>query len=99
MAVAAVADWRVLNASAQKLKKSAGKDGMPPMEFALYPDILAEVAALPSPPLCVALAAESENLLAYGAAKREKKKVPLLVGNIAQAAFGQDQNTLTLFDR
>ena len=29
---------------------------------------------------------------------REKKNVPLLVGNIAQAAFGQDQNTLTLFD-
>ena len=98
IAVAAVADWRVVNASAQKLKKSAGQNGMPVMEFALNRDILAEVAALPSPPFCVGFAAESENLLAYGAAKREKKNVPLLVGNIAQAAFGQDQNTLTLFD-
>lgn len=99
IAVAAVVDWRVVNASAQKLKKSACQDGMPAMEFALNRDILADVAALPSPPFCVGFAAESENLLAYGAAKRERKNVPLLVGNIAQTAFGQDQNTLTLFDR
>ncbi|HEY4317257.1 MAG TPA: bifunctional phosphopantothenoylcysteine decarboxylase/phosphopantothenate--cysteine ligase CoaBC [Herbaspirillum sp.] len=99
IAVAAVADWHVANASAQKLKKSDVKNGVAPaLEFALNDDILADVAALPSPPFCVGFAAESENLLAYGEAKRRKKNVPLLVGNIAQAAFGQDQNTLTLFD-
>jgi phosphopantothenoylcysteine decarboxylase/phosphopantothenate--cysteine ligase len=102
IAVAAVADWHVVNASAQKLKKSGTPEQVgiaPALQFALNPDILAEVAALPSPPFCVGFAAESENLPAYGEAKRQKKNVPLLVGNIAQAAFGQDQNTLTLFDR
>jgi phosphopantothenoylcysteine decarboxylase/phosphopantothenate--cysteine ligase len=103
IAVAAVADWHVANASAQKLKKSdvQNANGLtlaPALQFVLNQDILAGVAALPSPPFCVGFAAESENLLAYGEAKRKKKNVPLLVGNIAQAAFGQDQNTLTLFD-
>ncbi|RXZ38978.1 bifunctional phosphopantothenoylcysteine decarboxylase/phosphopantothenate--cysteine ligase CoaBC [Oxalobacteraceae bacterium CAVE-383] len=99
IAVAAVADWHVANVSAQKLKKSDVQNGKPPaLEFALNADILAGVAALPSPPFCVGFAAESENLPAYGEAKRRKKNVPLLVGNIAQAAFGQDQNTVTLFD-
>ena len=102
--MAAVADWHVVNASAQKIKKpeeqsTGGTAQMPTLEFALNPDILASVAALPKPPFCVGFAAESENLLAYGEAKRRKKNVPLLVGNIAHAAFGQDQNTLTLFDQ
>ena len=97
IAVAAVADWHVVNASAQKLKKQ--QDDTPPsLEFAQNPDILASVAALPNRPFCVGFAAESENLLAYGEAKRRKKNVPLLVGNIGHATFGQDQNTLTLFD-
>jgi phosphopantothenoylcysteine decarboxylase/phosphopantothenate--cysteine ligase len=100
IAVAAVADWHVVNVSTQKLKKSDVQNGAAPaLEFALNEDILASVAALPSPPFCVGFAAESENLLVYGEAKRRKKNVPLLVGNIAQAAFGQDQNTLTLFDQ
>ena len=97
IAVAAVADWHVINASAQKLKKQ--QDDTPPsLEFAQNPDILASVAALPNRPFCVGFAAESENLLTYGEAKRRKKNVPLLVGNIGHATFGQDQNTLTLFD-
>lgn len=97
IAVAAVADWHVVNASAQKLKKQ--QDDTPPsLEFAQNPDILASVAALPNRPFCVGFAAESENLLTYGEAKRRKKNVPLLVGNIGHATFGQDQNTLTLFD-
>jgi phosphopantothenoylcysteine decarboxylase / phosphopantothenate---cysteine ligase len=97
IAVAAVADWHVANASAQKLKKQQG-DALPTLQFALNPDILASVAALPNRPFCVGFAAESEQLLTHGEAKRRKKNVPLLVGNIAHAAFGQDHNTLTLFD-
>jgi phosphopantothenoylcysteine decarboxylase/phosphopantothenate--cysteine ligase len=103
IAVAAVADWHVANASPQKLKKQPGTEGReaqpPALQFALNPDILATVAALPNAPFCVGFAAESENLLAYGEAKRLKKNIPLLIGNIAQAALGQDQNTVTLFDR
>jgi phosphopantothenoylcysteine decarboxylase/phosphopantothenate--cysteine ligase len=97
IAVAAVADWRVANVSAQKLKKSADGDA-PQLQFEQNPDILAAVAALPDKPFCVGFAAESENLAQYGPEKRKKKNVPLLVGNIGHLTFGQDQNELALFD-
>lgn len=96
IAVAAVADWRITNASAQKLKKSG--DGMPQLQFEHNPDILATVAALPKRPYCVGFAAESENLLQHGAEKRKNKNIPLLVGNIGHQTFGKDDNTLVLFD-
>ncbi|WP_162044525.1 bifunctional phosphopantothenoylcysteine decarboxylase/phosphopantothenate--cysteine ligase CoaBC [Undibacterium sp. YM2] len=97
VAVAAVADWRVANASTQKLKKTSDGDA-PQLQFAQNPDILASVAAMPNAPYCVGFAAESENLLQYGAAKRQKKDVPLLVGNIGHHTFGKDENELVLFD-
>jgi phosphopantothenoylcysteine decarboxylase/phosphopantothenate--cysteine ligase len=98
IAVAAVADWRVANASARKLKKNV--DGaMPPLRFEQNPDILASVAALPNKPYCVGFAAESDNLLEYGRTKREKKGIPLLVGNIGPSTFGSDRNELVLFDQ
>jgi phosphopantothenoylcysteine decarboxylase/phosphopantothenate--cysteine ligase len=98
--VAAVADWRVQNASAQKIKKDGSGDA-PQLSFAENPDILATVAGTTSIsgwPYCVGFAAESENLIEYGAVKREKKGIPLLVGNIGPQAFGQDENSLVLFD-
>ena len=97
--VAAVADWRVTNASDQKMKKTA--DGTPQLQFAQNVDILAAVAATTSVsgwPYCVGFAAESENLIEYGAVKRERKGIPLLVGNIGPQTFGQDDNTVILFD-
>ena len=97
IAVAAVADWRVANASTQKLKKNDDCTA-PQLLFETNPDILASVAALPQPPYCVGFAAESERLLEYGAAKRLKKQIPLLVGNIGHQTFGQDDNELVLFD-
>jgi phosphopantothenoylcysteine decarboxylase/phosphopantothenate--cysteine ligase len=100
VAVAAVADWRVTNFSSQKMKKQ--DDGAPPeLRFEQNPDILANVASTVSIsgwPYCVGFAAESENLVQYGAAKREKKGVPLLVGNIGHHTFGQDDNSVVLFD-
>lgn len=96
IAVAAVADWRVSDISSQKIKKQDGQ--IPSLSFEHNPDILAEVAALASPPYCVGFAAESENLLMHGAAKREKKRIPLLVGNIGHQTFGKDDNELVLFD-
>jgi phosphopantothenoylcysteine decarboxylase/phosphopantothenate--cysteine ligase len=98
--VAAVADWRVTNASDQKMKKQDG-GGAPQLQFEQNPDILASVAATTSLsgwPYCVGFAAESENLVEYGAVKREKKGIPLLVGNIGPHTFGQDDNTIVLFD-
>lgn len=97
IAVAAVADWRVKETSLQKLKKKTPTD-VPKLEFIANPDILASVAALPHRPFCVGFAAESENLDNYGEIKRQKKNIPLLVGNLAPQTFGQDLNTLTLFE-
>ncbi len=97
VATAAVADWRPAQTFAHKQKKS---DGEPAPAIALQPnpDILASVAALPSAPFCVGFAAESEQLVAHAAAKRERKGVPLLVGNIGPDTFGSDDNALELFD-
>jgi phosphopantothenoylcysteine decarboxylase/phosphopantothenate--cysteine ligase len=97
IAVAAVADWRVANASPHKIKKGQGEP--PQLAFEQNPDILASVAALPKKPYCVGFAAESENLLEYGRAKRQKKGIPLLVGNLGPQTFGLDQNELILFDQ
>ncbi|MBI3903084.1 MAG: bifunctional phosphopantothenoylcysteine decarboxylase/phosphopantothenate--cysteine ligase CoaBC [Nitrosomonadales bacterium] len=93
--VAAVADYRVAQASAQKIKKS---DGNLILELLPNPDILAYVASLPQPPFCVGFAAESENLREYATAKRKAKNIPLLAANLAQQAIGADENELILFD-
>jgi phosphopantothenoylcysteine decarboxylase/phosphopantothenate--cysteine ligase len=60
--VAAVADYRPASPSQQKIKKS---DSTLNIELVPNEDILAKVAALPTPPFCVGFAAESENLLEY----------------------------------
>lgn len=97
VSVAAVADWRVANASERKLKKTEG--GAPPaLEFAQNPDILATVARMPGAPYCVGFAAETEDLEANAQDKRRRKGVPLLVGNIGQATFGRDDNELLIVD-
>jgi phosphopantothenoylcysteine decarboxylase/phosphopantothenate--cysteine ligase len=93
--VAAVADYRVAQSSAQKIKKSS--DALT-LELVPNPDILAYVAGLEHPPFCVGFAAESENLAEYAEQKRRAKKLPLLVGNLAQQAIGSDDNELVLFD-
>jgi len=95
IAVAAVADYRVDAAATQKIKKSAA--GLT-LQLVANPDILAEVAALPGAPFCVGFAAETEHLAEHAEAKRLKKKLPLLVGNLAQDTIGQDMAELVLFD-
>ena len=95
IAVAAVADYHVVGAKSHKIKRSPGKLTI---ELASNPDILGEIAALRKAPFCVGFAAETENLEEYAQAKRRKKGIPLLAANLAQEAFGQDDNALTLFD-
>ena len=101
IATAAVADWRPAHASEQKIKKDGSGD-VPALAFVENPDILAAIAHSPRAEsgalYCVGFAAESENLLAHASAKRERKGVPLLVGNIGPATFGQDDNALVLID-
>jgi phosphopantothenoylcysteine decarboxylase/phosphopantothenate--cysteine ligase len=66
------------------------------------PDILAGIAAgvraRNRQLYCVGFAAESEDLVANAQAKRLRKGVPLLVGNIGPDTFGQDDNALLLVD-
>jgi phosphopantothenoylcysteine decarboxylase/phosphopantothenate--cysteine ligase len=95
ISVAAVADYRVKNYSAQKIKKANGHLSL---ELEENPDILAWVAGLPQAPFCVGFAAESENLAQNAKAKLAKKKLPLIVANLAQDALGRDESAITLYD-
>ncbi len=83
------------NRSAHKIKKEAG---LPQIELEENPDILATVASLPAAPFCVGFAAESQNLLEFAERKRKKKRLPLLVANLAQHAMGADSNQVVLLD-
>src|SRR5690606_21994426 len=96
IAVAAVADWRVKSASSSKLKKVEG--ALPTFELEANPDILATVAMGENPPYCVGFAAETDHLEEYAEAKRRRKKLPLLVGNLAQTVLAADDTELVLFD-
>ena len=101
IATAAVADWRPAAPSTQKIKKD-GTGQAPQLAFTENPDILASIAqsaaAQQGRLFCVGFAAESEDLLQNAQAKRLRKGVPLLVGNIGPDTFGQDHNTLLLID-
>lgn len=92
IACAAVADWRCVQVAAQKIKKGAA--AAPSLELTENPDILATVAqterARNGALFCVGFAAESHDLAAQAQAKRVRKGVPLLVGNLGPATFGQD---------
>ena len=99
VATAAVADWRPAQFNDHKIKKD-GEKVAPSFELAENADILAAVARLPAGqrPWCVGFAAESHDLLAHARAKRERKGIPLIVGNLGPATFGRDDNTLLLVD-
>jgi len=101
VATAAVADWRPATQSDQKIKKESG--GAPPvLAFTENPDILATIAAgeraRRGALFCVGFAAESQDLEQHARAKRERKGVPLLVGNIGPSTFGRDDNQMLLVD-
>ena len=101
VSAAAVADWRPAQMLDQKIKKD-GSGEVPTLSFVENPDILAGIAsserARNGALYCVGFAAESHDLLAHAQAKRARKGVPLLVGNIGPDTFGQDDNALLLVD-
>jgi phosphopantothenoylcysteine decarboxylase/phosphopantothenate--cysteine ligase len=101
IATAAVADWRSADAPEHKMKKDSS--GLPPeLHLVENPDILATLAASArgrsGALFCVGFAAESQNLLELASAKRVRKDIPLIVGNIGPQTFGQDDNALLLID-
>jgi phosphopantothenoylcysteine decarboxylase/phosphopantothenate--cysteine ligase len=79
---AAVADWRVANAAASKMKKD-GTGRAPGLEFAENPDILATVSrhATQRPRLVVGFAAETDDVIAHATAKRLRKGCDWIVAN------------------
>ena len=99
---AAVADWHVANAGAQKMKKD-GAGTLPVLEFAENPDILAEVAQMREgrPRLVIGFAAETENMRAHAAAKRARKGCDWIVANDVSPAtgiMGGAENAVTVID-
>lgn len=97
VATAAVADWRPAKLSDHKIKKDGSKVA-PSFELAENVDILAAVARLEKPPYCVGFAAESHDLLKHARDKLERKRLPLIVGNLGPATFGRDENSLLIVD-
>jgi phosphopantothenoylcysteine decarboxylase / phosphopantothenate---cysteine ligase len=99
IAVAAVADWRPSQQAGQKMKKSStAARSVFSIELTENPDILAEVAKLKKRPYCVGFAAETNDLEKNAQIKRVRKNIPLLVANLGQDTFGQDDNRLMLID-
>jgi phosphopantothenoylcysteine decarboxylase / phosphopantothenate---cysteine ligase len=101
IATAAVADWRPVTQSGEKIKKQ-GPGQAPVVSFTENPDILLTVAqgerAKRGALFCVGFAAETHDLVAHARAKLARKGIPLLVGNIGPLTFGQDDNQMLLVD-
>ena len=95
---AAVADWRMANASDQKIKKDG--NGLPVLEFAENPDILATVCGSDNrPKLVVGFAAETQNVIENATAKRKRKGCDWIIANDvlpATGIMGGAENDVTL---
>lgn len=84
---AAVADWRVADGAAQKIKKGAG--GPPALTLVENPDVLATVAhGLRRPALVVGFAAETENVVEHARAKLTRKRADMIVANDVSTGSG-----------
>lgn len=97
IACAAVADYRVADIADQKIKKD--NDEMT-LTLVKNPDILADVAALPTPPFTLGFAAETHDVEHYARGKLTRKKLNMIAANdVSQAdiGFNQSDNALTVF--
>jgi phosphopantothenoylcysteine decarboxylase / phosphopantothenate---cysteine ligase len=96
---AAVADWRVAEPDASKIKKREGTS--PSLSLVENPDILATVArrAADRPKLVVGFAAETDHVIEQAKAKLARKGCDWIVANDVSAAsgvMGGDCNTVHL---
>ncbi|WP_324753072.1 bifunctional phosphopantothenoylcysteine decarboxylase/phosphopantothenate--cysteine ligase CoaBC [Roseovarius sp. Pro17] len=96
---AAVADWRVASAATSKMKKT--KSGLPQMEFAENPDILATISQMDAgrPALVIGFAAETDDVIENATAKRLRKGCDWIVANDVSPAtgiMGGAENEVTL---
>jgi phosphopantothenoylcysteine decarboxylase/phosphopantothenate--cysteine ligase len=98
---AAVADWRVVNAGAQKIKKQPGKTTTPELSLTENPDILSTIAHLKTrrPQLVIGFAAETENVAANARDKLKRKGCDWILANDVSPStgiMGGDRNTIEL---
>ena len=96
---AAVADWRVEEPNANKIKKQAG--GPPRLGLIENPDVLATVAhdARRRPRLVIGFAAETDHIIEHAKAKLANKGCDWIVANDVSAAtgiMGGNRNTVHL---
>ncbi len=93
IAAAAVCDYRPKERAEHKLKKGDG-----PLHLVLErtPDILADAAARRREQVLVGFCLESEDLEARAQAKREAKKLDLIVANSPAAVAAERQDALLL---
>lgn len=107
--VAAVADFRPVSVSEQKIKKSDSPSNDSPsndspsnkawtIELVENPDIVASVASLDPKPFTVGFAAETRNVIEYARKKLKKKKLDMIIANdVSNTAIGfnSDNNEIT----
>jgi phosphopantothenoylcysteine decarboxylase/phosphopantothenate--cysteine ligase len=99
---AAVADWRVKKSAGQKMKKS--KDGLPVLDLAENPDILASLSDLKDnrPHLLIGFAAETETVIDHAKKKLKKKGCDWIVANDVSAegnVFGNDETSIHIITK
>jgi phosphopantothenoylcysteine decarboxylase/phosphopantothenate--cysteine ligase len=99
---AAVADWRVIRAAAEKIKKKPGKPATRTLKLVENPDILRSVAQAPRsrrPALVIGFAAETENVIEQAKKKRKAKGADWIVANdvsLASGVMGGEHNSVHL---
>ncbi len=99
IACAAVADYRIMDISEQKIKKSA--DTLQ-LNLIKNPDIVADVAAMTNKPFTVGFAAETQDISQYALGKLNKKNLDMIAANdVAKSGqgFNSDNNALTIFSQ
>jgi phosphopantothenoylcysteine decarboxylase/phosphopantothenate--cysteine ligase len=98
IATAAIADYRPVQASQQKIKKDRQSFRL---DLERNPDILAIVASADKTPFTVGFAAETENLDDYALSKLEAKGLDMIaanrVGDNVEGGFDSEINALKLF--
>ncbi|MBR0557283.1 bifunctional phosphopantothenoylcysteine decarboxylase/phosphopantothenate--cysteine ligase CoaBC [Ciceribacter sp. L1K23] len=100
--VAAVADWRVAASANQKIKKKPG-EAPAPLQLAENPDILKTVGHhRQRPTIVVGFAAETQDVVANGRTKLEKKGADVIVANDVSpetGIMGGTRNRVKIIDK
>ncbi|MEA2834653.1 MAG: phosphopantothenoylcysteine decarboxylase / phosphopantothenate---cysteine ligase [Methylobacteriaceae bacterium] len=102
VATAAVADWRMAEAGASKIKKSG--NGAPTLNLVENPDILSMIAQRNHgrPKIVVGFAAETDDVLAHARKKLDAKGCDMIVANDVSpltGIMGGDSNTIHVVTR